>query len=115
MPKVVVSEFELLRRRKRLLAELSESLKPELMRGSVVESSRKCGRASCVCVREGKRHRRTALSVNLAGKTRSIHLDAEREGMARAGVAAYARLWTLLDKLTELNLALLSRRCGARR
>lgn len=115
MPRAVVSEFELLRRRKRLLAELSQALCPELMRGSVVESSRKCGRANCVCEREGKRHRRTALSVNLKGKTRTIHLDAEREEVARAGVAAYGRLWTLLDELTGVNLGLLSRRRGARR
>jgi DNA-dependent RNA polymerase auxiliary subunit epsilon len=104
------TEWNLLRRRKRIVGELRQTLCSELMRGSIVLSSRKCGRSQCICEREGKRHPRTSLSVNLRGKTNSIYLDAEREGVARTGIEAYVRLWALLEELTEVNLALLAYR-----
>ena len=102
------NEWNLLRRRKRLLGELRAVLSENLMRGSVVESSRKCGRPNCVCEREGKRHTRKSLSVNLGGKTRSVYLDAERDAVATSGTAAYRGMRELVDQLTEVNLALLS-------
>lgn len=102
------AEWNLVRRRDRLLRALRELLRSNLMRGSIVESSRSCGRPTCVCAREGKKHPRRVLAVKVAGRTRTIHLDVERAPIAAAATANYRRLWSLVDELTVANLALLA-------
>ncbi len=102
------TEWNLSKRRQRLLREMRELLRQNVMRGTIVETSRTCGRRNCVCMREGKRHARMALSVNMDGKTRSVHLSSKRQAIAHAATANYRKLWQLLEELTEVNLKLLA-------
>jgi hypothetical protein len=104
------------RRRRRLRAELRALSEQPLMRGSVVERVRRCGRANCACARDPRaRHRGTFLTVHLQGATQAVHVRPEDEAAVRAAVAAYQRLWALIDALTGCELAELRRQAGERR
>jgi len=86
------------------------------MRGSVVERHRRCGRANCACARDpGARHRGTFLTVHLQGGTQAVHLRPDDQAAVRAAVAAYQRLWTLINALTACELADLRRQVRERR
>ena len=104
------------RRRRRLRAELRALSEQPLMRGSVVERLRRCGRANCACARDpGARHGGTFFTVHLQGATQAVHVRPEDEAAVRAAVATYQRLWTLIDALTVLELADLKRQARERR
>ncbi len=104
------------RRRRRLRAELRALTERPLMRGSVVERVRRCGRVNCACARDPRaRHGGTFFTVHLQGATRAVHVRPEDEAGVRAAVAAYRRLWTLIDALTAVELAELQRQARERR
>ncbi len=107
---------QIARRRRRLRAELRALSEQPLMRGSVVERRRRCGRANCACARDpGARHRGTFLTVHLQGATQAVHVRPEDEAAVRAAVTAYQRLWTAIDGLTACELADLRRQARERR
>ena len=93
-------------RRRALLAELRRT--PNLMRGLVYERQRKCGRRSCACATGGPRHPGLQLNVTLGGKTRTRYVRQGERAQVEAWVAAYHRLWELVEALTAVNLALLN-------
>jgi hypothetical protein len=104
------------RRRQRLREELRRLAAQPLMRGSVVERVRRCGRANCACARDaGARHRGTFLTVHLQGATEAVHVRPEDEAAVRAAVAGYQRLWSVIDGLTACELADLRRQASERR
>jgi hypothetical protein len=92
-------------RRQRLLDQLHEL--PDLMRGSLYERERKCGRAACTCATGGPRHKGLQLTVNIGGRTRTRYVRQER-AVIEARIAAYRRLWKIVEELTALNLALMN-------
>ena len=81
---------------------------PNLMRGTLYEPQRKCGRASCTCATGGPRHPTLRLNVTLHGRTRTRFVRQAERPQVQAMVAAYKRWWTLVTELTEVNLALLN-------
>lgn len=88
-------------RRRRLLAKLPPV--EDVLRGSVVVRSLRCGKPGCHCA-EGEGHRATYLSVTHAGgRTEQISLPAELVPLARCGVAAYHAWWDALEKLSAIN------------
>ena len=94
------------RRRRRLREQLRALSEQPLMRGSVVERRRRCGRSNCACARDpDARHGGTFLTVHLQGKTQAVHVRPEDEAAVRAAVAAYQQLWTVIDALTACELA----------
>ncbi len=80
---------------------------PNLMRGSLYERGRKCGRASCACAQGGPKHPTRQLTVTLDGATRSRYIRLEEMAPVRALLATYAELWAIVNALTAVNLALL--------
>ena len=80
---------------------------PNLMRGSVYERGRKCGRASCTCAQGGPKHPTRQLTVTLGGTTRSRYVRLEEVAELQALIATYEELWTIVNDLTAVNLALL--------
>ena len=80
---------------------------PNLMRGSVYERLRKCGRASCACASGGPKHPTRQLTVTLGGATRSRYIRLEELAKVRALIATYEELWAIVNELTAVNLALL--------
>jgi hypothetical protein len=106
---------QIARRRRRLREELRALSDQPMMRGSVVERLRRCGRANCACARNpGARHGGTFLTVSLQGATQAVHLRPEDQTAVRAAVAAYQRLWAVIDGLTACELADLRRQARER-
>ena len=56
------------------------------------------------------RHSDLQLTVNLRGRTRTRYVRQGERAAVEAKVAAYRRLWELVDEVTEVNLALLNAR-----
>lgn len=108
------------RRRVKLLDELRSLATTPLMRGSLVERLRVCGRKNCGCASDPKRrHAGVYLSVHLDGRTRSIHVRPEDEARLRRMLAGYERLWAVVNELTAVEVealgAAIRGRASARR
>ena len=80
---------------------------PNLMRGSLYERLRKCGRASCACATGGPKHPGRQLTVTLRGATHTRYVRLEEVVELQALIATYEELWTIVNALTAVNLALL--------
>ena len=93
------------RQRDWLLARLHAL--PNLMRGSVYERPRKCGRATCACATGGAKHRTRQLTVTLKGRTQTRYVRRGEVASVQALIAGYDALWAIVEGLTAVNLALL--------
>jgi len=80
---------------------------PNLMRGSLYERWHKCGRPGCGCAGDGPKHLTRQLTVTLGGRTQTRYVRVGEVEQVQALLAAYAELWTLVNDLTAVNLALL--------
>jgi hypothetical protein len=107
----MASDREQTQRRRRELREQMRalSLRP-LMRGSLVERLRRCGRANCACATDpSRRHGGKFLTVQLGGHTHALHVRPEDEARVKAAIGAYTRLWDLINEFTACELADLRR------
>jgi len=113
----MASEREQTQRRRRLLRERVRVLgSGPLMRGSLVERVRRCGRANCACATDPERqHAGKFLTVQLDGRTHALHVRPEDESRVRAAVGAYTQLWKVINELTACELADLRREARERR
>ena len=106
---------EIQRRRRRLHEQLRALSGEPLMRGSIVERLRRCGRPNCACARDPKaRHGGKFLTVHLEGRTHALHLRPEDEARVRQAITAYDRVWEIINGLTACELREL-RRAGRER
>jgi hypothetical protein len=104
------------RRRRRLREQLRALSFEPLMRGSLVERLRRCGRANCACAHDPRRrHGGKFLTVELHGHRHALHVRAEDEPRVHAAIAAYTRLWNLINELTACELSDLRRQGRERR
>ncbi|MDD5309429.1 MAG: hypothetical protein PHU25_19100 [Deltaproteobacteria bacterium] len=91
------------------------SLAP-LMRGSVVDRLRRCGKPNCACATDPEaRHGGRFLTVHLEGRTRALHVRPQDEERVRDAIAAYDRLWEIINELTACELSDLAREARERR
>jgi hypothetical protein len=92
-------------KRARLLAELATLSR--LLHGSWVERYSVCSRPDCKCQR-GERHGpRHYLVVNEAGRQRQKYVANSQVEAAMEGLAQHSRLREIVDRITQLNLALM--------
>lgn len=90
-----------LARRRPILAKLPPF--EEVLRGSVVVRSLRCGKPSCHCA-EGEGHRATYLTVTFAGgRSEQISLPDALVPFATRGVAAYHAWWAAIEKQSAIN------------
>lgn len=110
------SEHQEIERRRHELGQQLRTLSLEpLMRGSIYERRRRCGRPTCACAKTPKaRHPSKFLTVFLAGRTRGFHLRAEDEARVQTAIAAYHRLWKIVNELTACEVAELRRQVRER-
>src|SRR2546425_752051 len=103
----MASGREQTQRRRRHLREQLRALSLEpLMRGSVVERLRRCGRANCACAHDPRRrHGGKFLTVQLGGRTQALHVRPQDEAKVRAAIDAYASLWDVINGLTACELS----------
>lgn len=95
-----------------LLAELEHSLKVvfgrrPLVKGSVYEMARKCGKPSCVCAR-GQLHKSTVLSWSHQGKTRLRPIPPGRLAQLRRKTEEYARFRQARARVAVISKQMLS-------
>ena len=103
----MASDREDTQRRRRQLREQLRALSwRPLMRGSLVERRRRCGRANCACAADPRRrHGGKFFTVQLDGRTHALHVRPEDEAKVRTAIAAYNELWTLINELTACELS----------
>lgn len=111
------SEREATQRRRRKLHQEFRALTHEpLMRGSVVERRRTCGKPNCACASNSDaRHRGKVLTVFLQGRVQTLALRQEDEARVRGAIEAYKRAWKVISGLTACELADLRRQSRERR
>jgi hypothetical protein len=113
----MASEREQIERRRQQLRERLRRLSVmPLMRGSLVERLRRCGRANCACAHDPAAwHGGRFLTVHLDGRTQAVHVRPADEAAVRAAVAAYQEVWKVINGLTACELADLRRQVRERR
>ena len=105
----------LLHQRDRLLKRLRHLAESNLLRGSLSVVGRTCGKPTCVCMTENRRHPARYLSVKLEGRTRLLYIPEAQETEVRAAIAVHRRLAETIDELTVLNLEMLKQARPQRR
>lgn len=79
----------------------------EVLRGSILERSVRCGQPNCRCA-SGERHTATVLTVSFpGGRTEQISLPAAVLRTVRGWVANYQRWWEIIEKVSAINRDLL--------
>ena len=107
---------ENLRQRRQLREQLRALSFAPLMRGTVVERLRRCGRAGCACARDpAARHGSKVLVVHLEGRVQSVYLRPEEVAAVQRAIAAYSRAWEIINGLTLCELSDLRRQARERR
>lgn len=87
-----------------------------LMRGTIVNRLRRCGRPNCACAKDpAARHGGQYLAVHLDGRAQGVYLRPEDEQRVRQAIAAYQRLWEIINGLTVCELGDLRRQARERR
>lgn len=95
----------LLDHRRRVLARLPPF--EDLLRGSVVVRSLRCGKPGCRCA-EGEGHRAIYLSVTHAGgRTEQISLPLDLVPLVERQVANYRAWWNAIEEISAINRELL--------
>ena len=94
-----------------LVAELETSIEPvfgrsPIVKGTVCEMARKCGKPSCACSR-GELHRSMILSWSHQGKTRLMSVPPERLAELREKSEEYQRLRRARADVTAITKKML--------
>ena len=82
----------------------------EMLPGSFVERSRKCGRPTCRCAQGKQLHPQFVLSVLVEGKPKAFHVPAELADQVRSQVELRERFDEAAAQIAHLNLRRFLRR-----
>lgn len=94
----------LMEKRQKLLKQLHAQ--EEMIRGSLVKTTKKCGRRGCRC-ETGEKHPHAYLSVSGKGGNTIVYVTPEQEAAFRRGISSYRKAWELLEKISRLNIELI--------
>ena len=78
-----------------------------VIRGSVYEMKRFCGKENCACRRENKPHKSLFLSFSYKGKTKLVPIKKEQIRDIKRRIKDYKELKTAIDELARINAELL--------
>lgn len=92
---------KLLQKRQKLVDEIS--FEHTVIKGSLVELKRTCGKPNCRCLR-GEKHQSLYISQSYKGKTRMIYIPKKYEHTVRAAVANHKKILHVLNKLSEITI-----------
>jgi hypothetical protein len=73
-----------------------------LIRGTILERMRSCGKPTCHCAKGGPKHRAVSLVLSGKGKLRQLHIPTEWEQRVRQWVQNHHNLRELLAELSEI-------------
>jgi len=91
---------------RRLYAQVRQMLtRAGLLRGSLVEMRRRCGKAGCRCTRSRRdQHRSLVLKIGENGRQRTIYIPPGWGDRVRTWVAHYAEIREVLEQLSRFCL-----------
>ena len=78
-----------------------------VIKGSVYEMKRYCGKKSCSCLREKRPHKSLFLSFSYKGKTKLVPIKKEQIPEIKRRIKDYKELKAAIDKLARINADLL--------
>jgi hypothetical protein len=73
-----------------------------LIRGSLVDRERLCGKPNCKCTR-GHKHRSLYLVLVKAGKTHQLYVPRQLEAKVRQWVRNYHAIRDLMDQVSQIH------------
>jgi hypothetical protein len=87
---------------RKLYSALHQILRsPGLLRGSLVEMRRSCGKKACRCQKDRRqRHRSLYLGLKLKGKQHMVYVPRDWEDRVREWVDRYQEIRDVLEKLS---------------
>ena len=90
--------------RKQLFDQLLTSIKPTILRGSLIERYKRCGKPNCKCA-EGKGHGpKFYLSISMPGsRPIMIYVPANRKPEIERALANYQQAKNLMERLIHVN------------
>lgn len=77
--------------------------KPWMLRGSLIELRRRCGKHNCHC-RQGDPHATPALSYSQKGQTKILTLSAKEVPTVKAGLKRYQQALRELERQAMLGI-----------
>lgn len=77
----------------------------EILRGSIVEVKRYCGKANCRCSK-GRKHRSLYISQSNKGESRLIYIPQHSEKEVRRLIDNYRKLKVVMEKISRINIRL---------
>lgn len=94
----------LIERRDSLLHQLVDA--GAFIKGSITAVCGTCGRARCVCARKSTTKAYRLTYKNPEQKTQIVYIPRRRLAEMRRSIAHYARLRKLVQRITQLNIAI---------
>jgi hypothetical protein len=77
-----------------------------MIRGSLVETRKKCGRPGCECSK-GRLHPHRYLSTGEKGKNKIVYVSGAEKEAFEKGVRLYDKAWKLICRISETNIRLI--------
>lgn len=108
MSNITISHLQ--RKRKRLIEQLKK-IESRMLRGSLIERYKQCGKSNCHCV-DSKGHGPTYyLSVSIP-RQRSImiYVAAEHKTIVEKALFNYRQTQQIMEKISDINRELLKRK-----
>lgn len=78
-----------------------------LMRGSIIHTSRKCGKKNCWCYKSKEGHPLVYLTLKSKEKVHNISINKEQLSKVRKITNEYKKLRNLIEDITLINLNIL--------
>ncbi len=79
----------------------------QVIKGSVIEMKRYCGKKSCRCYRTNTPHKSLFISFRYEGKTRMIPVEKDQVAEIKRHIKDYRELKAAIDELARINAELL--------
>jgi len=100
-----------LRRRRAALVRRLQSVGPELLRGSLIERYKKCGKPGCKCAKGRGHGPKYYLSVSLPGvKPEMIYVPQAYVDLVESCLGDLTEVRELIEEICEINRSLLRER-----
>ena len=100
---------QLLEKRKKAYDAIPRSI--EIIKGSLVNVARVCGKTNCRCAK-GHKHQSLYLSQSRKGKTVTKYIPKRAEKKVLAAVERYKKMLARINEISEINIELLTKRFG---
>lgn len=99
--------LKVLKRQKELLARtMPKTL--EVIKGTLVEMKKTCGKPNCKCMK-GEKHKALYVSQYVKGSPRMLFVPKAQEKRIRQCVENYKKLKKSINELSELNIDIIKR------